>query len=388
MERFLLIGTLLLGTAFAFITALSQRRPETTEPTDDHQIEPRPSAVAEPVPENGRPAPEPFRDTSDLDSPPRLPETPDDTDAEDDFEAGWAEGEPIPRIVRFYLVRDGDFGPHQTTAPTTYLVVESVAIPRELYEDLHDNISSPMLDRGLDATSAYLTEKLTEHGWAKLNEYWLTQDVWSIDSAVQDIDTLDADLREFLLGQPAMELAEWLDFQETTAAVIAGIAAQTPLPTDLPVREIKTFLEVAGMAIGVAIGLPVLSTACFKSFAHDQFMLVMAEGLKCIAKEIIDPAIPEEPVAAIESPAPAAAENLNPVAKAEELAPVAEVEEELAPVGEVEEVEEELAPVAEVEEVEEEVAPVGEVDEPEFDPVRRPEQPKPVSDFWDDLFSL
>ena len=100
-------------------------------------------------------------------------------------------------------------------------------------------------------------------------------------------------LHRLLLGDPTAKVVT-SGLPRPYAAVAAGIAAQIPLPIDGPFMLIKMSLQVAGMAVGLLAGFPVLTTACCKSFLHDQLTGGAARGIEAVVRDLASPASPRE----------------------------------------------------------------------------------------------
>jgi hypothetical protein len=76
-------------------------------------------------------------------------------------------------------------------------------------------------------------------------------------------------MHQFVLGVPATKFSSALGAPRTTSRVINDVARELPLGIDGLFDTIKTLAQVAGMAIGVATGVPLVHLAACKAFVHD-----------------------------------------------------------------------------------------------------------------------
>jgi hypothetical protein len=203
---------------------------------------------------------------------------------------------------------DGTWAPlaQSGTDPDYYglhLIVErtTVTIPRDQYEAIeHErqeiaSMADRAHDQAIDALSESISAKITERGWNEVSECWVTRDPAYFGSAVQGIDAAYARLRQVLLDEPAQAVGDWMRFPGPVSSVIGDIAENIPLPIDRPLGSFRTFLEVAGMAVGLAVGVPLLATACLKSYVHDQLKRAVTDGVRTIVDEVLHPAERSEP---------------------------------------------------------------------------------------------
>lgn len=143
-----------------------------------------------------------------------------------------------------------------------------------------------------DAVDNYVATMISDRPFAFSDRWWIVCDpggLGAYDAAVQHAQD---GLHKLLLGDPAQKVCQALGFP--APGMVGGIAGQLALPIDGPLGFIEQLLQVAGMAVGVCAGMPVLTTACCKAFLHDQLTRGVARGTHALIKGMLTSA-PEPP---------------------------------------------------------------------------------------------
>jgi hypothetical protein len=134
-----------------------------------------------------------------------------------------------------------------------------------------------------DTAASYVAQKISDPAFASTDSWWVVSDPRGFDWAGQAVGTAQEGLHRLLLGDPIE--AVWGAFGGGPApGAVADIASAIPLPVDEPLGFIKQIVDVAGMAVGVLTGFPVLTTACCKSFLHDQLTRGIARGIHYVVQ--------------------------------------------------------------------------------------------------------
>jgi hypothetical protein len=148
-----------------------------------------------------------------------------------------------------------------------------------------------------EAPANYAAERIIDAAFNASDSSCIVRDPGGF-GALAEADSREVEaLHRLLLGDPTQAVLSALRSPQTNAA--SGITAQIPLPIDSPLDFIKVGLQVAGMAVGTIAGCPILTTACCKSFLHDQLVRGAAHGIRGLAPRPGHP--PPPPPAAIGS---------------------------------------------------------------------------------------
>jgi hypothetical protein len=124
----------------------------------------------------------------------------------------------------------------------------------------------------------YVAQKISDPAFARTERWWIVSDPGRAGAAAGAVESAQERMRQVLLGNPVQAVATKLGVP--FPGVAGGIAAQIPLPVDAPFGFIKELLQFGGMAFGMLAGFPLLTTACCKSFLHDQITSAIARGIR------------------------------------------------------------------------------------------------------------
>jgi hypothetical protein len=144
-----------------------------------------------------------------------------------------------------------------------------------------------------DAVDNYVAAKISDRAFAFSDTWWIVSDPGRLGVDDEVVQRTQEGLHKLLLGDPAKAVCQAL--RVPAPGTVAGIAGQLALPIDRPLGLIEQLLQVAGMAVGVCAGMPVLTTACCKAFLHDQFTRGVARGTRAVIENALAPAPAPKP---------------------------------------------------------------------------------------------
>jgi hypothetical protein len=206
---------------------------------------------------------------------------PEDDDAEDDSgeqghadfgQGGHAAG---PARVRIVQIRCYPALGHDRTWELRRTVVRGIR-------------GSSVTGLTRDTAADYVAQKISDAAFASTDTWWIVSDPRGFDWTAQKVGRAQLGLHRLLIGDRVE--AVWGAFSGGPApGAVADIASAIPLPVDEPLGFIKQLVDVAGMAVGVLAGFPVLTTACCKSFLHDQLTRGVAWGVRQVIQGPANP---------------------------------------------------------------------------------------------------
>jgi len=166
-------------------------------------------------------------------------------------------------------------------------------LERTVVRGIHGSDVSDLTE---DTVADYMAQKISDPVFAYTDRWWIVSDPGGVGAAAGAVESARQGMHKLLLGNPAQAVCEKLGVPFPDIA--GGVAAQIPLPIDAPFGFIKQLLQVAGMAVGMLAGFPVLTTACCKSFLHDQITRRVARGIRQVVLDPIMRGVPtRQPVA-------------------------------------------------------------------------------------------
>jgi len=119
------------------------------------------------------------------------------------------------------------------------------------------------------------------------------QDPGSFGALAEGVNGFQESFHNILVGAPAEAAASSLDIPDGTA--ICFVAEHIPIGSvDRSLGSARLFIEITGIFVGMAVGLPMMTSASVKAFVHDVFRRTMAAGIRhCINNSLCLP--PEKP---------------------------------------------------------------------------------------------
>ena len=151
-----------------------------------------------------------------------------------------------------------------------------------------------------DAVDNYVATVISDRVFTLSDRWWIVCDPGGLGADDAVVQHAQEGLHKLLLGDRVEEV--WRALGVPAPGVAGGIAGQLALPIDGPLGFIEQLLQVAGMAVGVCVGMPVLTTACCKAFLHDQVTRGVTRGTHALIKGMLTSA--PEPPAPPEPPGP------------------------------------------------------------------------------------
>lgn len=152
--------------------------------------------------------------------------------------------------------------------------------PHEGSESVESAIQGIEKARGkvVDATADYLATVIGDPAFKVATEGWETQ-LFLVTEVADGIDGISGELQG-LVEMPLKGLGAAFGLSSGEATIAAGISTNIILaPITGPLDEASTFVEVAGLIIGLVTGMHGLVLACGKLLAHKQAKRALAHGV-------------------------------------------------------------------------------------------------------------
>lgn len=154
-------------------------------------------------------------------------------------------------------------------------------------------------DQIKDAFDEYAADAMVNPAFDNITDWWVVQDPGGVNAVAQTSGNLQKGLHRFFLGAPANSVCHALGAPPPITNAAGGIVGALPLPVDGPMTMAKMFVQLVGIVIGVATGMPVLQIACTKSLCHDMLQEAVAKGIQEIGHNLTEVRTQPKPPASI-----------------------------------------------------------------------------------------
>ena len=131
-------------------------------------------------------------------------------------------------------------------------------------------ISARLRRKLAGADAAELANTISKDAFPVISDRWVVQDPGGAGAFSDLTDSAQNAMHQFVLGAPTTKVCSALGAPRAALPAVDGVARKLPLGIDGLFDTIKTVAQVAGMAIGVATGVPLVHIAACKAFVHDQ----------------------------------------------------------------------------------------------------------------------
>ena len=203
----------------------------------------------------------------------------------DDVKLGEVLGSAAqPESVEFVRLRiyefPAQFPQHDTAAlsgrsrPVMQLVVERDSFT----PPTRSKIAEAIRDKGAETMAQYIANQLDSMVSHELSS-WRTEDPGGFAADADWVATFQGSLHQYLVGTPIKELASVAGIPDAFA--LGFLAEQIPIGfIDRYLDRAKLLIEISGIVVGAATGVPVLACASSKALAHDLFHRAVVIGIK------------------------------------------------------------------------------------------------------------
>jgi hypothetical protein len=162
-------------------------------------------------------------------------------------------------------------------------------------------ISARMRRKLAGAGAGVLATTISKDAFPVITDKWVVQDPGGAGAFSNLADSAQDAMHQFVVGAPAKKVCSVLGVPRAALPVIDEVARELPLGIDGLFDTIKTVAQVAGMAIGVATGVPLVHIAACKAFVHQQ----VTRGLTREFERALTPPSGREPAKPAKVAAPA-----------------------------------------------------------------------------------
>jgi hypothetical protein len=127
--------------------------------------------------------------------------------------------------------------------------------------------------------------------WQPLTAQWVTTDPSHLAELSEAISSLNTELQKALIGDPVEFASSALQIPDPS--LLGIVAEHVPIPgIGKSFAEVKTYLEIAGIVIGLAGGGPLLACASFKLLIHDEMSKLLVRAADRAIQELTSAPVP------------------------------------------------------------------------------------------------
>ena len=191
----------------------------------------------------------------------------------------------LPQNVEFVRLRLYEFiaqFPQPDTAalsgqsrPVMQLIVErgSFNLPTR------SKIAEVIRDNAAETMAQYIANQLDTMVSRQLLNWWRTEDPGGFAADADWVEKFQGSLHQYLVGTPVRRFASAVGIPDASA--LGFVAGQIPIGIiDQGLDRAKLLIEISGIVVGAATGVPVLACASSKALAHDLFRHTVAAGIE------------------------------------------------------------------------------------------------------------
>jgi hypothetical protein len=189
-----------------------------------------------------------------------------------------------PQSVEFVRLRIYEFPAQFSQHDTAVLSgrsrpVMQLAVERDSFTlPTRSKIAEAIRDKGAETMAQYIANRLDTMVSRQLSR-WRTEDPGGFATGADWVEKFQASLHQYLVGAPIKELASAAGIPDASA--LGFVAEQIPIGIiDKDLDRAKLLIEISGIVVGAATGVPVLACASSKALAHDLFRRTVAAGIK------------------------------------------------------------------------------------------------------------
>jgi hypothetical protein len=107
---------------------------------------------------------------------------------------------------------------------------------------------------------------------------------------VQGLADLDDYLKKEFLGDPAEQALTRMGVPEAVSGIAGQLMESVSIPSiDVPLRDLRLGIEVAGLLLGLVTGNPILAISFAKAFSHDLVTSAVGKGIETVVKTALFP---------------------------------------------------------------------------------------------------
>lgn len=140
-------------------------------------------------------------------------------------------------------------------------------------------LAQKVKEEGLDAVAETAANQIERDALDEALSAWQAFGEAPLGKSLQVLTLADDAVHEEGIGEPVKLLLSTLDTPDSS--LLSSIIENAPIDViDRGVNTFRLIIELAGMAICLASGNPILGCACFKAFAHDGIHRMLVDGVK------------------------------------------------------------------------------------------------------------
>jgi hypothetical protein len=169
--------------------------------------------------------------------------------------------------------------------------VTTLAVERDSVTLIKPNLpelSHVIRDRGAEGVADYVTNQLDAHSPKRLGYLWQAKDGRNFAEAAHEIGGFQ-DSVHGLIGNTTEKIIS--GFGVPDAGVVGFVAEQVPIEDfDRSIGTAKLLIEITGILVAAATGVPVLACASSKALAGDMIHRSVAAGIRGYLDRPLEPA--------------------------------------------------------------------------------------------------
>jgi hypothetical protein len=155
----------------------------------------------------------------------------------------------------------------------------SMPAPSESAPSALIRLAQKVKEEGLDAVAETAADQIETVALDEAFSAWQASGEAPLGKSLQILSLADGVVHEEEIGEPVKLLLSTLD--TPGSSLLSSIIENAPIDViDRGVNAFRLVIELAGMAICLASGNPILGCACFKAFIHDEIHRTLVDGVK------------------------------------------------------------------------------------------------------------
>jgi len=134
-------------------------------------------------------------------------------------------------------------------------------------------------DEAVDGVSEYIANGLEADVLQRVFACWQAPDLAELARAAEAVGGLESELHTILAGEPAAKMLA--DLGIPASDLLSSLLEAMPIKIiDQQLGDMKRGIEIAGIAIGIISGNPLMAIACFKALIHDLIHDIIVSVIK------------------------------------------------------------------------------------------------------------
>jgi hypothetical protein len=141
-----------------------------------------------------------------------------------------------------------------------------------------ESIFEVMRENSAEGLAEYFANALMQPGWNQLGQLWTTTDPDGFAGSAEAAENFGTSLHQYLVADPIEKVAHGVGL--SYPGQVAILLQDMPIPgLDSRIRDAKLCIELLGVVVGLAAGIPPLACASAKLLVHDTLKQAVVGGI-------------------------------------------------------------------------------------------------------------